>query len=96
MLQGETTRRLEIDRWWQGQDRRTHQIMAAHVPMICHPEPQRVLVVGVGAGQTPARFLMYDVDGVDCVDIEPGVLRAHREPLRRVMDARSSNASHQR
>ena len=25
---------LEIDRWWQGQNRKTHQIMAAHVPML--------------------------------------------------------------
>ena len=64
---------LEIDRWWQGQDRKSHQVMAAHLPMLLHPEPRRVLVVGVGAGQTPARFLMYDVDRLDCVDIEPAI-----------------------
>lgn len=64
---------LEIDRWWQGQARKNHQIFAAHLPMLLHADPQRVLVVGAGAGQTPARFLMYDVERVDCVDIEPAV-----------------------
>ncbi|MGH7788924.1 MAG: tetratricopeptide repeat protein, partial [Candidatus Binatia bacterium] len=71
---------LEIDRWWQGQDRKTHQVMAAHLPLMLHPDPRRVLVVGVGAGQTPMRTTMYDVERVDCIDIEPGVfdlIRAH-------------------
>ena len=64
---------LEADRWWQGQDRKTHQIMAAHLPMLLHPRPQRVLVVGVGAGQTPERILLYRPEQLDCVDIEPVV-----------------------
>jgi spermidine synthase len=41
--------------------------------MLLHPDPKRVMVVGVGAGQTPARFLMYGVDHLDAVDIEPAV-----------------------
>lgn len=73
VLEGERAKRLEIDRWWQGQDVKTHQVMAAHVPMLVHPAPSRVLVVGVGAGQTPARFLMYDIERLDCVDIEPAI-----------------------
>ncbi len=71
---------LEIDRWWQGQDKKTHQVMAAHLPMMLHPEPRRVLVVGVGAGQTPMRITLYDVERLDCVDIEPAVfdlIRVH-------------------
>jgi spermidine synthase len=64
---------LEIDRWWQGQDRKTHQIMAGHLPMMLHPDPRRVLVVGVGAGQTPLRVTMYDIERLDCVDIEPRI-----------------------
>ncbi len=36
------------------------------------------MVVSIGAGQTPSRFLMYDMDRVDCVDIEPRVF----EPIR--------------
>ncbi len=70
---------LEADRWWQGQDRKTHQIMAAHLPMLLHPDPKRVLVVGVGAGQTPMRFAMYPVQRLDCVDIEPRVFDLVRQ-----------------
>jgi len=70
---------LEIDRWWQGQRRKSHQVMAAHVPMLIHPNPKRVLVVGVGVGQTSKRFLMYDIDGLDCIDIEPRVFDVVRE-----------------
>ena len=64
---------LEADRWWQGQDRKTHQIMAAHLPMLLHSRPQRVLVVGVGAGQTPERVLLYGPKQLSCIDIEPAV-----------------------
>jgi spermidine synthase len=64
---------LEIDRWWQGSDQKSHQIMAAHVPALLHPRPRRVLVVGVGVGQIAERFLLHGVDALDCVDIEPAV-----------------------
>lgn len=64
---------LEINRWWQGRDRKTHQVMAAHVPMLLHREPKRVLLVGVGTGQTAARFLLYPIDRLECVDIEPTI-----------------------
>jgi predicted membrane-bound spermidine synthase len=65
--------RLEIDRLWQGHSEKSHQIMAAHIPMVLHPDPQQILVVGVGTGQTPARFLMHDPQRLDCVDIEPAI-----------------------
>ncbi|MDD2900003.1 MAG: fused MFS/spermidine synthase [Desulfuromonadaceae bacterium] len=71
---------LEIDRMWQGQNQKGHQILAAHIPMVLHQDPKRVLVVGLGTGQTASRFLMYDIDRLDCVDIEKsltGMLRRH-------------------
>ena len=65
-------RRLEIDRWWQGEDRVNHQIMAAHLPMLhAREDLENVLVVGYGTGQAPSRFAMYDVARLECVDIEP-------------------------
>jgi spermidine synthase len=71
---------LEIDRMWQGQDVKTHQVMAAHLPMLLHPDPRHVLLVGVGAGQTPARFVLYDgLARLDCADIEPAVFAVVRE-----------------
>lgn len=69
---------LEIDRMWQGINNKGHQIMAAHIPMILHQDPKQILVIGMGTGQTASRFLMYDIDRLDCVDIEkslPGVLQ---------------------
>ncbi|GMU21105.1 MAG: hypothetical protein AMXMBFR13_11990 [Phycisphaerae bacterium] len=65
--------RLEIDQLWQGQTGRNHQIMAAHVPMLLHPDPNQVAVIGVGTGTTCSRFLMYDIDGLDSIDIEPAL-----------------------
>ena len=70
---------LEIDRWWQGGRKKNHQIMAAHVPMLLHPNPRRVIVVGVGTGQTVSRFLMYPIDYLACVDIEPTLFSFVRE-----------------
>jgi spermidine synthase len=82
VVEREGVRMLEIDRWWQGQSRRTHQIMAAHLPMLLHPAPRRVLVVGAGAGQTPSRVALYPIEKLDVVDIEPSVfdlIRPHFE-----------------
>ncbi len=61
---------LEIDRMWQGEERVSHQIMAAHVPMILHQNPEQILVIGVGVGQTASRFLYYPMKKLDCIDIE--------------------------
>lgn len=71
---------MEMDRMWQGQKSKGHQIMAAHLPMLIHPAAKDVLVVGVGAGQAPGRFLYYDINRLDCVDLEdriPDVLKKH-------------------
>ena len=64
---------LQIDNLWQGSSQKGHQIMAAHVPALLHPQPDEVLVVGVGVGQTAGRFLMHGVRRLDCVDIEPAI-----------------------
>jgi spermidine synthase len=64
---------LEIDRWWQGENRKTHQIMAAHLPMLFCERPRRVLVIGIGTGLTASRFLLYDIERLDAVDIEPAL-----------------------
>ena len=65
---------LEIDRMWQGQDEKYHQVMAAHIPMLLHQNPREALVVGLGVGQTASRFLFYDIDRLDCAEIESGLV----------------------
>ena len=70
---------LEIDRLWQGENRKNQQVMAAHIPMLFHPNPRSALVVGIGTGQTASRFLMYDIARLECVDIEPTIFEFIRE-----------------
>jgi spermidine synthase len=64
---------LRIDHWWQGEERKTHQIVGPHLVMLLHPDPRAVLVVGAGTGQAARRFLDYPIDRLDVVDIEPAV-----------------------
>ena len=66
-------RQLLIDRLWQGKKSKGHQIMAAHVPALLHPDPDAVLVIGLGVGQTASRFLMHGIGRLDVVDIEPAI-----------------------
>lgn len=80
VIRSEGVTRLEIDGLWQGEDRRTHLMMSAHVPMLLHPKPKDVLVIGLGTGLASRRFLHYDIDRLDCVEIEselPDLLREH-------------------
>lgn len=71
VIQRQRARTLLVSQTWQGSDQKSHQIMAAHVPMILHPEAKTVLVVGMGVGQTASRFLDHGIDRLDVVDIEP-------------------------
>ncbi|HIJ81736.1 MAG TPA: fused MFS/spermidine synthase [Desulfuromonadales bacterium] len=71
---------LEMDRMWQGEYQKGHQILAAHIPMMLHRDPANVLVIGMGTGQVASRFLMYDIQHLDCVEIEkklPAMLKRH-------------------
>ncbi|MCX7097807.1 MAG: fused MFS/spermidine synthase [Methylococcales bacterium] len=62
---------LLIDRLWQGVAKRNYQVMVAHIPMLHYPDAQKVLVIGLGAGNTASRFLEYPLSQLDIVDIEP-------------------------
>jgi len=48
----------------------------AHVPMLLHPSPRHVLVIGWGAGATAASADLYPVESLECVEIEPAVFEA--------------------
>jgi len=68
------------------------QKFLAHVPLLLHPAPKRVLVIGWGAGATAAAAAAHPVASLECVEIEPATWEAapwfasFSEPLRR--DAR--------
>jgi len=50
----------------------------AHLPMLIHPNPKRVALVGLGAGVSLGAVEKYDVDVLDCIEISPEVVRACR------------------
>ena len=54
------------------------QKMLAHLPMLLHPAPRQVLVIGFGAGGTAWSITLHALDQLDLVEFVPGVLRAAR------------------
>lgn len=56
--------------------------MIAHVPLLVHPKPSRVLVIGGGDGGTVREVLKHpEVETVHLCEIDEGVVRACREYL---------------
>jgi len=54
------------------------QTVSAHFPLIFHPEPKDVLVIGLGSGITAGEVLHYPVDSLDVVEISEQVVKASR------------------
>jgi spermidine synthase/Tfp pilus assembly protein PilF len=57
-------------------DART-QLLLGHLGGALHPAPRRVLIIGFGSGMTASAVARYpDAERIDCVEIEPTVIRA--------------------
>ncbi len=54
------------------------QLFCAHIPMLLHPNPKRVLIIGLGSGVTAGAVAQYPVDQIDIIEIEPAVVEAAR------------------
>ena len=55
------------------------QWLQAHIPIMLHPDPKRVLVVGMGFGATSAAYARYDgLEKVETVELLRGVIEAGR------------------
>ncbi|MFC1532525.1 fused MFS/spermidine synthase [Thermodesulfobacteriota bacterium] len=52
------------------------QTLLAHLPMLFHPDPKSVLVVGLASGITAGEILYYPVDKLDVVEINQQVVDA--------------------
>ncbi len=46
-----------------------------HFPMLCHPDPREVLVIGNGAGGIISELLKYPVDRVEYAELDPHYLQ---------------------
>jgi len=61
-----------------GADMPTQKIMA-HLPLMLHPNPRKVLIVGIGSGATIGSVIAYDsVEKVDVVELSRDVIDASR------------------
>ncbi|MBI4609931.1 MAG: fused MFS/spermidine synthase [Candidatus Rokubacteria bacterium] len=54
------------------------QLMSGHLPLLLHPDPKTVLVIGLGSGVTVGAVAQHPVERIDAVEIEPAVVRASR------------------
>lgn len=54
------------------------QRLLAHVPLLLHPAPKAVAVLGLGSGVTVGSALTHPVDRVDVLEISPEVVAAAR------------------
>jgi spermidine synthase len=52
------------------------QRMLAHVPLLLHPDPRRVLVIGLGSGVTAGSALTHEIETLQAVEISKGVAEA--------------------
>ncbi len=53
------------------------QRMVGHLGALFHAAPRRVLVIGFGSGMSVSVVALYpEVEHIDCVEIEPAVIRA--------------------
>lgn len=59
------------------QDMQT-QALLAHLPLSRHPEPRRVMVIGLASGITAGEVLGYPVQALDVLEINPQVVEASR------------------
>ncbi len=54
------------------------QRLLAHVPLLLHPSPKDVLVIGLGSGVTAGSALAHPIERLEAVEISEGVAEASR------------------
>ncbi len=52
------------------------QTLTAHIPLLFHPDPREVLVIGLASGISAGEALFYPVERLDIVDISEQVVKA--------------------
>jgi spermidine synthase len=55
-----------------------NQLLLGHIPMLLHPAPRDVFVLGLGTGLTAAAVARYAVQQIDVVELEPAAAQAAR------------------
>ncbi|PLX78085.1 MAG: hypothetical protein C0616_15420, partial [Desulfuromonas sp.] len=52
------------------------QVLIGHLPLLLHPDPQDVLVIGLGTGITLNGMTDHPTESITCVEISPEVVEA--------------------
>ena len=52
------------------------QVLSAHLPLLIHHQPQKVMVIGLASGVTAGSVTQYPVAEITVVEIEPAVIEA--------------------
>jgi spermidine synthase len=71
---------MRLDNFYALGDSRSTLVeqMQAHVPLLIHPQPTKVLFLGLGTGLTAGAALEHDVERVVAAELVPNVIRAAR------------------
>jgi len=54
------------------------QTLSAHIPMLFHPDPKEVMILGLASGVTAGEVLYYDPDHLDILEISEQVVEASK------------------
>ena len=52
------------------------QKLIAHLPLLLHPNPKDVFIIGLGSGMTAGAALTHPIDRADVIEISPEVVKA--------------------
>lgn len=55
---------------------RLTQSLCAHIPLLFHPNPEKVMILGLASGMTAGEALLYPVKQLDVLEINDQVLKA--------------------
>ncbi len=88
VVQDSTSRRLHFDESFQSEMNLKNPLEMVfpytsylHLGVVAHPEPSRVLFIGLGGGSAPKKFLhdYPSLKAVDVVEIDPEVIKVARK-----------------
>ena len=65
-------------------DEHVYHEMLTHVPMLSHPHPKRILIIGAGDGGILRETLQHPVETVTLVEIDAAVIRLSKKYLRKI------------
>jgi spermidine synthase len=55
---------------------RLTQALSAQIPLLFHPAPEKVMIIGLASGMTAGEALLYPVEQLDVVEINDQVIKA--------------------